>query len=172
MQISAAKKSTLEKNFDKLLDILVTKGWISSISADRCQVQYRKLLDDKKFLDKSTEFNMLESRLDDFYMHIIDDKDGDLIAVIKLCLVLSHGNAHVESGFSINEQLLHENEREITVIAQRIVYEGILSVDINDSMMRYVNKSHSLYIQELEKNKKHQTEAEKKRVARKRRMLT
>ena len=49
---------------------------------------------------------------------------------------------------------------------------GILSVDINNSMMRYVNKSHSLYIQELEKNKKHQTEAEKKWVARKRLMLT
>ena len=86
---------------------------------------------------------MLESRLDEFYMHIIDDKDGDLIAVIKLCLVLSHGNARVESGFSINEQLLQENMREITVIAQRIVYEGImaeggiLSVDINDSMMRF-----------------------------------
>ena len=41
-------------------------------------------------------------------------------------------------------------------------------MDINSSMMSYVKKSHSVYMLELEKNKKHQTEVEKKRAARKR----
>ena len=63
--------------------------------------------------------------------------------------------------------------KELTIIAQRHVYEGIISggiskVDINSSMMSYVKKSHSVYMLELEKNKKHQTEVEKKRAARKR----
>ena len=172
-QMSAAKKSTLVKNVDKLLEILVTKAWLSSVSADRAQSQYRKIIEDKSFLKRCSEFNMFESRLDDFFMEALANTSTDLIAVVKLCLVLSHGNARVESGFSINEQILQENMKELTIIAQRHVYEGIIAgggiskVDINSSMMSYVKKSHSVYMLELEKNKKHQTEVEKKSCSKK-----
>jgi hypothetical protein len=45
--------------------------------------------------------------------------------VIRLILTLSHGNATVESGFSINKAVLVENMLEELVIAQRVVYDAI-----------------------------------------------
>ena len=60
-------------------------------------------------------------------MEALDNTSTVLIAVVKLCLILSHGNACVESGFSINEQILQENMKELTIIAQRHVYEGIIA---------------------------------------------
>ena len=42
-------------------------------------------------------------------------------------MILSHGNARVEAGFSINEQILEVNTKESSVVNQRIVYEGILN---------------------------------------------
>lgn len=42
-----------------------------------------------------------------------------------MALSLSHGNASVESGFSVNEDLLVENLQESSLINQRIVYDAI-----------------------------------------------
>ena len=40
-------------------------------------------------------------------------------------MVLSHGNAAVEGGFSINKELLNDNMLEETVVAQRVVFDAI-----------------------------------------------
>ena len=45
---------------------------------------------------------------------------------------------------------------------------GILTIDINDSMMQYVKKLRSIYDIALEKGRENQNEIEKKRAARKR----
>ena len=71
--------------------------------------------------------------------------------MIKIVLVLSHGNAVVESGFSINSDVLVENLKEESGVAQRQVFDGIQSsggiseVVITPSMMSYVRSSHSRY---------------------------
>ena len=49
----------------------------------------------------------------------------DLIVIVRLCLILSHGNARVEFGFSINENLLQVNMKECSAVSQRLTYEGI-----------------------------------------------
>ena len=56
-------------------------------------------------------------------------------------LILSQGNACVESGFATNEQLLEADIKEQSSVARRIVYEGvseeggILKVDIRKKML-------------------------------------
>ena len=42
-----------------------------------------------------------------------------------MLLILSLGNAAVESGFSVNKELLVENMEEDTIVAQRIVFDAI-----------------------------------------------
>jgi len=42
-----------------------------------------------------------------------------------MVLILSHGNAAVESGFSVNKELLVENMEEETIVAQRVVFDAI-----------------------------------------------
>ena len=62
---------------------------------------------------------------------------------MKLILVLSHGNAAVESGFSVNDDMLVENLHEASLVAQRIVYNsinsagGVLKVAIDKRMLQH-----------------------------------
>lgn len=65
---------------------------------------------------KRFDFN---DRLDQFYFEIIgsQQKFAALWDVIKIVLVLSHGNARVEAEFSINKDILCPNLKEMTLQA-------------------------------------------------------
>src|SRR6266516_3466585 len=75
---------------------------------------------------------------------------------MKCVFVLSHGNASVESGFSINNEILVENLHEESVVAQRQVYDavhdagGIAGINVNKSMLQFVRGARSRYEQCLE----------------------
>ncbi len=77
-----------------------------------------------------------------------------------MLLVLSHGQATVESGFSVNEDMLVENLKEHSLIAQRIVYDsikqvgGALGVDIDKDMMLKFRSANLAYKHYLDQQKK------------------
>ena len=66
----------------------------------------------------------------------------DLENIVGIVMILSHGNARVESGFSINDDMLLPNMLSESIIAQRIVYEavskagGAADVDITKEMRK------------------------------------
>ena len=72
--------------------------------------------------------------------------------VVKFVIILSHGNACVESGFSTNEEMLVENMSEGSLIARRMVFSGVMNggdisnVDVNRKMLKLVNNLHSKYV--------------------------
>ena len=49
-------------------------------------------------------------------------------SVVKLLLLMSHGQATVERGFSINKEVVVENLSERSFIAHRIIHDHIESV--------------------------------------------
>ena len=53
-----------------------------------------------------------------------DEKFVQLRDVIKLCLSLSHGQATVESGFSVKDIII-ENQHDHTLVAQRQVHDAV-----------------------------------------------
>ena len=48
-----------------------------------------------------------------------------MIVIVRLCIILSHVSARVESGFSINENLLQVKMKESSIVSQRLANEGI-----------------------------------------------
>jgi len=75
--------------------------------------------------------------------------------VVKQVLVLSHGQAAVERGFSVNKQVEAENLDTSTVAAKRLICDhmraigGLMNVDIHNKQLyvlcstarqRYFNK--------------------------------
>ena len=114
------------------------------------------------------EFNM-DERLDVFYMNHLS-RHIQLRVVVKLLMILSHGNARAESGFSVNEQMLVENMSEGSLVARRMVFDGLMNegaisnVDVNRKMLKFVNNAHSEYVKQLDKQKEQQTLGEKKRA--------
>ena len=57
-------------------------------------------------------FSVSNERQDEFYSKDNQPDYAELLIVIKLILVLSHGNAAVENGFSVNGGMLVENLHE------------------------------------------------------------
>jgi len=45
--------------------------------------------------------------LNTFYFNLLgfDDNNAELWSIVKLVLMLSHGNASIESGFSVNNDM-------------------------------------------------------------------
>lgn len=83
-----------------------------------------------------------------------------LSGFIRIVMIMSHGNAGLERGFSINEECLIENLKEDSLVAQRVVYDsvqssgGVLKVDITKSLMQYTRNANSRYKEALEARKK------------------
>lgn len=66
------------KNFDKLLETLVKKNCSSCVSTDMREKQCRKLIVDKKFIEKCKKFDLFESRQDEFSMEVFNSNNENL----------------------------------------------------------------------------------------------
>ena len=105
-------------------------------------------------LQMFTSFDWNKERLDVFYHKLIigsKEEFKKIWSVFQIVFILSHGNARVESGFSVNADVLVENLKEESSIAQRRVYDstvasgGVLNVNITSGMLTYARQSHSSY---------------------------
>ena len=68
---------------------------------------------------------------------------SELWYIVKFVMILFLGNASVESGLSINSDMLVENMLEESLVVQRHVYDavnvagGILNVKIDKRMLQF-----------------------------------
>jgi hypothetical protein len=105
-----------QKRMETLLQCLHDSNNISAEVADKAKGQFLKLcsnVSDELHSVFST-FSKTDDRLDKFYSDLLakDNDSIELWTVVKLVLIMSHGNASVESGFSINSSILVENMLE------------------------------------------------------------
>ena len=74
-------------------------------------------------------------------------------------LILSHGQATVERGFSINSAFVVENLKEESVVSQRIVFDaiaaegGVLSVPMMKPLVSYAQAAWHKYMMYLDQQK-------------------
>uniref|UniRef100_A0A915LAX0 HAT C-terminal dimerisation domain-containing protein n=1 Tax=Romanomermis culicivorax TaxID=13658 RepID=A0A915LAX0_ROMCU len=113
--LSALQPSTIcasitiaEECFNICFKMLYEVNHISSTVADNARDQFTTLLNIGSFKEAAASFDELSDRFDDFWFTwAMKNNFNDLTFVIKMLLILSHGNATVESSFSINENLLN-----------------------------------------------------------------
>jgi hypothetical protein len=110
--------ATSAKYFERILWQLVRDKRFEEQKCDEALSQFRQLTS-----SQLTSFDVERDRLDDFYHNVLHEKKiySTLYDVIKVLLTLSHGQASVERGFSINKQMLRENLSAETIIAMRQV---------------------------------------------------
>ena len=58
----------MKKRFEKLLELLCESGWITAKCADRAKGQYSELIGSQMVIGLMKDFNILEHRVDEFYM--------------------------------------------------------------------------------------------------------
>ena len=73
-------------------------------------------------------FDFVKDRLDIILGKYISDKKK-LWHICKLVFVLSHGQSYVERGFSVNKELIDSNTKEKLLVAERLIYDKLLSED-------------------------------------------
>lgn len=118
-----------------------------------------------------TEFSKFErskDRIDSFYYDIIGAKKqySHLWKVIKIVLTLSHGQASVERGFSLNKEIVVENLKEESLVALRLVCDELKSVDLHEvpitkELLSYARSARMRYQNYLDDQKKKKNEEEK-----------
>ena len=87
----------------------------------------------------------------------------------KLIFILSHGQAAVEKGFSVNKEILVKNLQQKSLISQRMVYDymtvkhasSLHEYTIRNSLILKCKSSHAKYVQFLEEQKKASENTEK-----------
>jgi len=86
-------------------------------------------------------FSVADDRLDTFLHSRMAANYPKAWSVCELALLLSHGQASVERGFSVNKELVVENQSEQTLSARRIIknhiihVNGVTNVEINCNMV-------------------------------------
>ena len=112
--------------FGSLVEKLHEMKWITATESDSTKLQYDDFLISvhHEYQEKSLAFDMKDDLLDAFiglYFH----HHKKLVALWNICKIifsLSHGQAAVERGFSVNREVLVENLKQKSLVSQRIVY--------------------------------------------------
>lgn len=112
-------------------------------------------------------FKPLEKRLDVFLHHCVSGPYPQLWAFIQKLLHLSHGQATVERGFSINKEVEICNIQEDTLVGHRIVCDyvslhgGVTKVPLTQELLASVSSARTRYRIHLEtERQKKESEAQ------------
>ena len=126
------------------------------------------MLNNKDFLAEAGKLDMVNDRIDH---RILDSaKTAQLEKIVRMIVIISHGNTKVEAGFSVYDDILIPNQAEKTIVGQRLVYEGVQKeggpneVEITGEMMKLVRSSHRMYDTESKEKQKKQTEGKKRLI--------
>lgn len=170
------EKKLAKEMFNSLLQLFADKNMISLELGESCSIQFNELLNDPYLDDVYTDYKKSTVDLDRFYTNLLSRKTEycDLFNFIKRMLILSHGNAVVESGFSVNKNMLVENLTERSLIARRQVYDyickqgGAINIDISKELKTHCRRAHFKYTSALEERSKADEKEKEQREAKKR----
>ena len=121
--------STSELIAKNLIQKLYDLKLLSSQEAGKAKQEYQAFLtsvavtDQDKFLSYDMDKNRLDSFLSGYMKGVA--KFANLWKVCKIIFTLSHGQADIERGFSVNKELLIEDMKQKSLVSQRIVCDQL-----------------------------------------------
>lgn len=175
---TASNKECAIEHMKKTFDIILESNLVPASVIEKADREFKALLEKEYVVDRMKNYDRTETRLDEFWMDLLKKENvvmTNLEKIVKLLLPMSHGNASVERGFSINGDLIVENLQSDSLIAQRLVYDhvksagGIKNVKITNELklsMRNANSRWKLALEEKRSQKtREEREAAEKRKA-------
>lgn len=121
-----------------------------------------------------SSFQPVRTRLDVFLHGLLHQSYPELWTFCKKLLLLSHGQATVERGFSVNKEVEADNMQEDTVVAQRMICDyvsvcgGVLKVPLTKELLAAAASARSqyrLHLDQEKRKKESNTRREKRKVA-------
>ena len=128
-RVMVSKPESIVKMFWQVLKTLVEEKWKTNQLADSELAQFRKLISEtKKYCyERFATYSSTQERLDRFFSKLLEKKEEyeQLWTTMKMLLTLSHGQAAVERGFSVNKEVLNPNLQEMSLRAIRLIYSSL-----------------------------------------------
>ena len=123
-----------EKAVEKMgsiLQKLLNNKWLTASKCDECLQEFKQWIREeaKEESEQLSSFDKTKDRLDELYYNLmgVNGKYKSLWEVVKMVLMMSHGQSTVERGFSTNKDILKTNMGKETLKAFRIVYDGLVN---------------------------------------------
>ena len=121
-----------------LLHHFVSQKVFVMCKADQVVKEYSLLK--KELLQVDKDLTKID-RLDDFYFKEMKvSRYKELSSVLIIILTLSHGQADVERGFSLNPGVLEDNIKEKSVVSKRIIKDHMISHDLQPDTVEITNE--------------------------------
>lgn len=170
-------KGRSRERFKNVVKLLIPTKQVLESESEVLVQQYNDFLD---FIPKiggekfsGFDYRKEDHRLDVFFAtHMSDPRFGKLLQIVKVLLTLSHGQASVERGFSVNKEIECENLQQQSIIAQRIICDhvrqvgGLDKVDITNQLLVSAASARKKYEAFLEQQRQ-KTKTEKEQRKRK-----
>ena len=74
-------------------------------------------------------FDIENDRIDTFFQRNMASKYPKAWTVVEFALLISHGQASVERGFSINKEMIVENQEVTSLMARRLIKDHVMCVN-------------------------------------------
>lgn len=119
-------------------------------------------------------FKPFERRLDTFLCEQLSRPYPAAWGFCQKLLLLSHGQASVERGFSVNKEILTENIQEDTIVARRLICDfvamhgGVTQVPLTKELMASVGAARSkyrLFLDQERVRKEKEAQGQKRKLA-------
>jgi hypothetical protein len=153
------KKRILER-FKRLVYSLTSRSIVKAHEGDESIIAFQRVIDSPTYQSQFRAYKDENKRLDHFYFRAVDiqQHSPSLSRVIQVVMVMFHGQADVERGFSTNSGLLQNNMQELTIISRRRIkdylyansihaYEVNLTTDLMQSV-RAASSGYRVYLSE------------------------
>ncbi|KAJ1519804.1 hypothetical protein ONE63_005057 [Megalurothrips usitatus] len=159
--IIASQVSVSRARLGNALQAVIAKNWFSGEICDKISREFKTLVAKPEFIALCAQYRRSDLRVDHFWRNYLQGQNSyqNLYSFLKVVLVLSHGQAFVERGFSVNKEMIVENQLARSLVAQRHVYDAIKShggVDnmmVDKKMISAIRAARSSYSDALKKDK-------------------
>lgn len=173
-QIIAGPEEKSVKMFERLLHCLIDAKRVSEIDSDKVKREYANFVREKvrgnaKLLVEYKQYDKVkDQRIDTLLAKELkeDASFQKLWNVVKCVLLLSHGQAGVERGFSVNSQLMDNNFKEKSIVALRTIHDhiqmcgGVLEVKIDQDLRNAAKNASSRCKHEMLEERKRKEKEE------------
>jgi hypothetical protein len=162
------------KLFERLLNCLIDAKRVKNMDADNLKREYQQFVTDiihgnpQTLLQFTNYDKVKDERVDSLLASLLKDSGfRKLWELVQCLLVLSHGQASIEIGFSVNKEMMQYNFKETSVTAQRTIYDhikkcgGVLNVNIDKDLRNAARRASTIYRTEQRKQQEMEKVKEK-----------
>ena len=153
-QVIIETPSDAVSKFKNVAQCLVEAGRLNAHAVDKILESFSDFVESSASLPAMKNHSR-NDRLETLYFNVMCSKYPSLWEVVRQVLLLSHGQAAVERGFSLNKAVSRENQLPESLVSLRLVKDhlntvGFTNVEVSKELLTSCSSARQKYMSRLE----------------------